>query len=153
VVVDSWSVDPSARGYGGPLRLLLAVSESGRILGLKLLESHETPAYARNLEAFLARFKGLEASGALRLGKDLDGITGATITSRSVVDLVNRSSTRAREELLGFSPRPAARSAQTPPVRKTAHRAVDKGAIERLMGQGELSSREAMFYTPAEAAP
>ncbi|MFA5141156.1 MAG: FMN-binding protein [Elusimicrobiota bacterium] len=149
VVVDSLSVDPAAKGYGGPLRLLLAVSESGRILGLKLLESHETPAYAKGLEAFLARFRGLDASGTLRLGRDLDGITGATITSKSVTELVNRSSKRAREELLGFHPRPAAPR----PSAKKVHRSVDKSGIEKLIEQGELSSREAMFYSPAEGAP
>ncbi len=46
------------RGYGGPLNLIVSVSETGIIRGVELVESRETPSYIKDLGQWLARFRG-----------------------------------------------------------------------------------------------
>ena len=85
----------SGRGYGGFLKLMVGIDPEGKIAGVRVLEHQETPGLgAKIVEVrpgesepwFLAAFRGLPAR---RIGlKDIQAITGATITSRAVVEAV-----------------------------------------------------------------
>ncbi|MEE8425550.1 MAG: 4Fe-4S binding protein [Elusimicrobiota bacterium] len=90
------------KGYSGPINLLLSLDEAGEIRGLKLIESRETPSYIEGIDAWLRGFRGRDSRKALALGKGLDGLSGATVTSRAVVRIVNRSSKAVGEEALGL---------------------------------------------------
>jgi electron transport complex protein RnfG len=101
--------ESSAMGYQDQVRVLVAYSPSGQaLLGLRVLESRETPGLGDRVgkdEAFLSawvdRVVTFDAGGTPR-GFDLagreaatelwqiDGISGATISSRAVVAAVNR---------------------------------------------------------------
>jgi len=71
-----------------------------RVLGMQILESKETPGLGDKIfkdEAFVAAFVGVAApirgvkEGAGHGGDDeVDMITGATISSRTVIDIINR---------------------------------------------------------------
>lgn len=83
------------RGYNGFLRLMVGIDPEGRISGLRVLEHQETPGLgARITEVkpgepdawFLRHFQG-KSGRSLKLG-DIQAITGATITSRAVVEAV-----------------------------------------------------------------
>lgn len=83
----------SARGYEGPIRLLVAIAVDGSLLASKVLEQRETPGLADlgapQRRAWLLGFAGLQAGDDWRLKADggpIDQIAGATITSRSVRD-------------------------------------------------------------------
>jgi electron transport complex protein RnfG len=89
-------------GYSGFVRLMVGIDPEGKIAGLRVLEHQETPGLgARIAETrpgesepwFLAKFRGLPGR-SLEL-KDIQAITGATITSRAVVRAV-------REGVEGF---------------------------------------------------
>jgi len=69
-------------GYGGPLDLLVAVDERGRLAGVVVRSHCETPAYAASLldAGNLQRLVGDEAPVVARL----DGVTGATVTARAL---------------------------------------------------------------------
>ena len=96
-------------GYGGPLHLLMAVSEAGRILGLRLMESRETPAYIEGIEGWLGRFRGLDGTRPIRIGREIDALTGATVTSEAAARIVDRSAKAAADGVLGL------KSERTPP--------------------------------------
>ncbi len=99
-------------GFGGPLNLLLSVDRDGRIRRVELLESRETPAYVEDLPALLEAFAGKDSGRDFRLVSrgeaadphDIVKMTGATVTSRAVVETVNRAKNRVLADLLHRTP-------------------------------------------------
>ena len=86
----------TAKGYEGPIRLLLAIRPDGRLLATKVLGHRETPGIGDRIEpdrsAWLRIFTGAslashpEAEWWVKADKgEFDEIAGATITSRAVV--------------------------------------------------------------------
>ena len=83
----------SGAGYSGEIKMLLGIDKAGRILGVEILSQSETPGLgARCIEIkrgagepwFLSQFKGKQAA-SLKL-KDIETITGSTITSRAILE-------------------------------------------------------------------
>ena len=83
------------RGYGGTIRLLVAVTPDGKVIGVRVLEHHETPGVGDRIEPgrsgwlkqFIDRSLGNPPDsrwGLRRDGGDYDQLSGATVTSRSV---------------------------------------------------------------------
>ena len=82
-------------GYGGAIRLQVAVTPDGRVIGVRVLDHHETPGVGDRIEPgrsgwlqqFVDRTIGdpPDARWALRRdGGDYDQLSGATVTSRAV---------------------------------------------------------------------
>lgn len=89
----------SGTGYAGTIRLIMAVDRNGKVLGVRVVEHHETPGLGDKIER--ARTDWIEAFNGRSLGdptaerwavkKDggiYDQFTGATITPRGVVRAV-----------------------------------------------------------------
>lgn len=104
----------SARGYEGPIRLLVAISPDGRLIASKVLAQRETPGLAdltaAPRRAWLGGFDGRRADDDWALqaeGGAIDHMAGATITSRSVRDALQaalRFHAGQRQRLLGERP-------------------------------------------------
>jgi electron transport complex protein RnfG len=72
---------------------------SGDVLGMKVLESKETPGLGDKIikdSAFVREFRGVQTplegvkpARATGAGNEIDMITGATISSQAVVDIIN----------------------------------------------------------------
>lgn len=88
-------------GYAGPIRLVIGVAADGTVLGVRVLEHHETPGLGDAIEAAKSRWieqfrgKSLAAPTADRWavrrdGGEFDQISGATVTPRAVVAAVKR---------------------------------------------------------------
>ena len=109
VSVASGAVTSEVRGHGGPINLLVALDETGRLRGLRLIESHETPAYLEGLDAWLDGLAGADLTLPLDLER-YDALSGATVTSRAVLETVSRAAGAAAHaafglELAGATPR------------------------------------------------
>lgn len=102
-------------GYGGPIDMLLAVDERGRVLAVRVTAHSESPGFADPLDApehaWLRAFEGrgmTDARWALRKeGGDFDAFTGATITPRAIVAALRNGLqyvAEHRPELLGAPP-------------------------------------------------
>ena len=78
----------TGRGYGGEFRIAVAVGANGKIQGVRVIEHAETPGFADILDA---------ASDWLRSFPDgeVHAVTGATVTSQSVMRAVERVVARA----------------------------------------------------------
>lgn len=110
-------VRTSGRGYQDEIVVLYGIERAtGRIAGLLILENRETPGLGDRIAGadFLARFRGLAlgdgegrpARFVLRRGgrsphsgspgdaHAIDAISGATVSSRALVDIMNRSLSR-----------------------------------------------------------
>lgn len=89
-------------GYGGPIRLLVAINHDGTLAGVRVVNHSETPGLGDAIEAersdwihdFAGRSLGNPPLEDWRVEKDggtFDQFTGATITPRAVVAAVRRA--------------------------------------------------------------
>jgi electron transport complex protein RnfG len=79
-------VRSGARGYGGPVPVLVALDLTGHIIGIKVEDLKETPGLGLKAREdwFARQFLGLDSTVALKKeGGTIDAISGATITSRA----------------------------------------------------------------------
>ena len=85
-------------GYGGYFHIMVGIDPSGMIEGVEVLDHQETPGLGAKIKEvrpgekeswFLRQFKG--KNGLSISLKDIDAITGATITSKAVVDAANKA--------------------------------------------------------------
>jgi Na+-translocating ferredoxin:NAD+ oxidoreductase subunit G len=91
-------LESEGRGYGGRIGLLVAVDvEEEKLRGISVTTHTETPglgAQAKESPAFTSQFIGKRISQPFRTtgdGGDINAISGATITSRAVVDAANQA--------------------------------------------------------------
>ena len=121
------AVEAQGMGYQDVIRLLYGYSfAENAIVGIRVLESRETPGLGDKIETdpdFLANFERLDVSLTADLsaivhpiepvkhGKktdpwQIDGITGATISSKAIANILSRSSSywipRMRQNLNDF---------------------------------------------------
>ena len=93
----------SGSGYGGNIDILVGLDSGFGIKGVSILSQTETPGVGNKIteSSFTDQFKGLSASDiALKSeGGKIDAITGATISSRAVVDAVKEKMVEILESL------------------------------------------------------
>lgn len=91
--VLGWCVSVSPNGFGGNIDMVVGVSTEGKLVGVTITALSETPGLGSRVaeEKYLAGYTGLGTDAALVLGEDVDAISGATISSRSVLTGVNRA--------------------------------------------------------------
>jgi len=82
---------PDIQGFTGPINILVGIDLQGTIQGLKVIKHAETHEYVDDLNAFVQQFISLGTSSHLEVGKDIDGITGATITSEAIARSIKES--------------------------------------------------------------
>lgn len=93
----------SGSGYGGNIDIMVGLDSGFGIKGVSILSQTETPGVGNKIteSSFTDQFKGLSASDiALKSeGGKIDAITGATISSRAVVDAVKEKMVEILESL------------------------------------------------------
>lgn len=83
----------TAKGYGGPISMVVGIDADRKVTGVRVLLQSETPGLGNKIatEGFLQQFVGKTAE-QLRLKKDnasigaIDAIAAATISSRAVTN-------------------------------------------------------------------
>ncbi|MEH0875909.1 electron transport complex subunit RsxG [Pectobacterium cacticida] len=89
-------------GYSGAIKLLIGADFHGKVLGVRVLEHHETPGLGDKIDVrisdWITRFNGLTVQGehdarwaVKKDGGMFDQFTGATITPRAVIHSIKRS--------------------------------------------------------------
>lgn len=104
-----WVLPAAGQGFADRIELLIGLNEdASRITGLYVLDQKETPGLGNKITeaAFCAKFRGRAAGTPLVLTKvapaadrEIEGITGATISSESVVGIVNAAVAKFRRSL------------------------------------------------------
>lgn len=81
-------------GHNGDIAIMVGVSSTGEVTGLKVINNNETPGLGSKIsgQEFVSQFIGKNYY-SLSLRQDsskgeIDGVSGATISSRAVVDAV-----------------------------------------------------------------
>jgi electron transport complex protein RnfG len=105
-----WAVPAAGAGFQDTIKLIFGLDPAGeRALGMTVLESRETPGLGDKIykdPKFVAEFRGLAVEPAIKLIKghgeaanEVDAITGATISSKAVVRIVNEAAALWRPRL------------------------------------------------------
>ncbi|PMQ02088.1 MAG: NADH:ubiquinone oxidoreductase [Dictyoglomus sp. NZ13-RE01] len=79
----------SIRGYSSDINLMIGIDSSGKIVKVKVISQQETPGLGANIvkDEFLSQFIG-KSSPNLEIKRDIQPVTGATISSRAVLNAV-----------------------------------------------------------------
>lgn len=104
--VQALAWETIGKGYAGDIRILIGLAADGSILGVRVLAHSETPGLGDKIEAsrsnWIIGFTGrslydppLARWRVTKDGGSFDGLTGATITARAVIESV-------RDELAFF---------------------------------------------------
>jgi len=97
--VIGYCVRVVASGYNGYIRMIAGVDSNGTIQGVAVLEHSETPGLGAKINEirpgesepwFLKQFKGKNAD-TIAIKKNIDAITGATISSKAVTDAIRKT--------------------------------------------------------------
>lgn len=94
---------PDIHGYAGPLHTMIGLDTEGRIAGIKVASHNETPSYVLTMDDFLKQFISKGVSDEFVLGKDIDGISRASITSEAVAKSVRESIRIVGRDVLGLT--------------------------------------------------
>lgn len=88
-----YAAQAAATGYGGPVDVLVGVNAAGEITGVQIVDHKETPGFFRLLPSsgYLRQFLGLDFSRPLRIGEDLDGVSGASLSAEAVASAIRQS--------------------------------------------------------------
>lgn len=96
------AVKLAPRGYAGEIDMLVGVDPELRVKGMKILNQRETPGLGANVlkPKFIGQFIGKGTGDALEPKKDVDALTGATISTRAVAEGV-KAALRSSEKYKG----------------------------------------------------
>lgn len=87
-------------GYSGSIDMLVGIDKEGKIMGIKVLSHQETPGLGakiaqvmpqEKMPRFLEQFIGKNASTLMLEKNNIQAISGATISSKAVVDGVKKT--------------------------------------------------------------
>lgn len=90
---NGYIVETVTAGYAGDITMLVAVDNSGTVVGAVVRDMEET--FGLGLQAlsdadFLSQL--VWSKGDLTVGENVDALTGATVTSKAIVKAVNSAS-------------------------------------------------------------
>lgn len=112
--VTGFAIDAAEPGFADVVRLIFGYdATSHQVLGLAVLESKETPGLGDKIErdtAFVGQFagaatplRGVKPDRATGDAHEIDMITGATISSRAVIRIVNNSLARLEPAIAAYA--------------------------------------------------
>lgn len=87
----------SDNGFGGRIELIIGMLMDGTVSGYKVIDQKETPGLGTKIASgkFAEQFVGMNSyNDNFKLkkdGGDIDAITGATISSRAVIDAIEKA--------------------------------------------------------------
>jgi electron transport complex protein RnfG len=108
--IAGWATKVSGQGYADKIELLMGLdTKAENLTGIFILGQKETPGLGNKIEedTWRGQFAGKSTSQPLRVIKGgasdsftIDAITGATISSRAVTDIVNTSVNDLKKDLV-----------------------------------------------------
>ncbi len=91
-------------GYGGPINLAIATNLQGIITGMAVVSHRETPSWYKRVREndLFSRIIGKSYDDIFEIGRDVDGVSGATYTSRGITEAAQYGSRHLAEKNLQF---------------------------------------------------
>jgi RnfABCDGE-type electron transport complex G subunit len=91
IVFNTSNAPHEIYGFTDKIDMLVGVSNSGVVQGVKVIRHKETPGFFKKIlsSKFFTQFQGKKLEKPLVGNKDVDTITGATVSSSAMIDTVN----------------------------------------------------------------
>ncbi len=91
----------NTKGFSGEIKTLICIDKEAKVRTVEVISHNETPGWGDKIESkeFLSQFKGKYIYDNFLVGEDIQGISGATISSKSLARIVKEASHRAYEEI------------------------------------------------------
>ncbi|MBE3576483.1 MAG: FMN-binding protein [Limnochordales bacterium] len=89
-------------GFGGPIKMALGITaDRSALAGVRVLQMSETPGLGTKIQepVFTDQFVMKPLTDPYQLNQDIDGITGATISSRAAVEIIRTGIQSAMERM------------------------------------------------------
>lgn len=88
-----YCVNVSPAGYSGDIDMMVGIGADGTVSGIKIVSLSETPGVGTKVtgDSFLSQFLGIGGEEHLEVGVNVDGIGGATFSSKGVTAGVNEA--------------------------------------------------------------
>lgn len=87
---NGYVVETLVYGYAGEISMFVGVTNEGNVTGVVVNDMSETYGLGANAltdHVFLAQF--LNGTGDFTIGEGIDGLTGATVTSKAIAKSIN----------------------------------------------------------------
>lgn len=101
--IAGYAVIADSQGYSSVIKMIVGINNDMSLAGIKVLSQAETPGLGTMIaeQQFMQQFAGLKPNEVAlkKEGGVIDGITGATISSRAVVNGVNSAISSLAVEL------------------------------------------------------
>lgn len=139
------TLSPDIVGYGGPITLAVVIKADGTLQDVRVLQSDETPSYLGFLGPWMQRLPGgnLFAPDPL---KDVDAVTGATLTSSAILRILRKAGPGFAGQVLGLAVSPTGPSAPPPkPYREALWLALAAAAALALRARPSRWRRRAFL--------
>ena len=88
--IVGYAIEDMVHGKWGPIHYIAGITPDGKISDVVVLEYKEIRGRPVAKKKFLRQFYGKTIQDPLKLRKDIDGITGATISSRGMTEGVRK---------------------------------------------------------------
>ena len=104
-ILIGYCIKVSENGYGGAIQSIIGIDMDGRVTGVSVISNSETAGLGANInkEDFRSQFIGKGEVNVVKAGagdKEIDALSGATISSKAMAESVNKA-VRAAESLIG----------------------------------------------------
>ena len=97
----------TGNGYGGDISILVALDDAEAVKGIVILSQQETPGIGARItgDEFTGQFAGMDIDdiNLRQNGGQIDGITGATISSTAVVNAVREAALEKIKQIEGLN--------------------------------------------------
>lgn len=142
----SADLPPEEKGYSYPIAMLIGMNLELKLTGIKLLDYRESFRYSRGDFAadanFQNQFRNKPIADEFRLGSDIDGLSGATLTSFGISRGAREAARRVAAAYLDFE----AGDARARASAVNAREQLDRWRWEDLVAQGVI--RQATIPMP-----
>ncbi|MCA9401116.1 MAG: FMN-binding protein [Candidatus Omnitrophica bacterium] len=84
------AMEDTVMGKWGPIHYLVGLDLTGKILKVVVLDYQEIRGKPIARNRYMKQYKGKTIHDPIRLRRDIDGVSGATISSRSITDGIRK---------------------------------------------------------------
>lgn len=98
ITVNTAMLAKDVQGFGGAVPLRIHISKGGTVTAIEALPNAETPSFFERAETLFAQWRGKSIDEALN--KKVDAVTGATFSSKAIIENVQRGLTYAQRNAL-----------------------------------------------------
>jgi hypothetical protein len=90
-VLLGFGVELKVKSRSGPFRMLVSVSPAETVIDVQIPKYPHRRGRAVKKQTFLDQFKGAAYGDPLRLGEEIDGVSGATSSSTALTEGVRQA--------------------------------------------------------------